>query len=173
MKKIIVIAILLIGSYTSFAQESIFDKFEDMDDVSSVVVNKALFKMMSNTVKVNDKNSKDYLNMVMGLNSLKVFTTESSKIAVQMKNTVNSYLKKVKLTELMRAKDKDGRVKIYIRKGKDENHVSELLMFVSDLKNKADQQAVILSLTGDIDLNKISELTNSYIPESGKQLKKQ
>ena len=173
MKKIILIAVMLIVSYTSFAQESIFDKFEDMDDVTSVIVNKELFEMMSNTVNVNDKNSKDYLNMIMNLKSLKVFTTESSKVAAQMKNTVNSYLKKAKLTELMRAKDKDGRVKIYIRKGKDKNHVSELLMFVSDLKNKADQEAVILSLTGDIDLNQISKLTNSYIPESGKQLKKQ
>ncbi|MCF6181784.1 DUF4252 domain-containing protein [Lutibacter sp.] len=172
MKKIILIAVMLIVSYTSFAQESIFDKFEDMDDVTSVIVNKEAFQMLS-SFKGNDPESQEYVKMVQNLKSLKVYTTESSAIANQMKNTVNSYLKKAKLTELMRAKDKDGRVKIYIRKGKDKNHVSELLMFVSDLKNKADQQAVILSLTGDIDLNKISKLTNSYIPESGKQLKKQ
>jgi len=172
MKKIILIAVLLIVSYTTFAQESIFDKFEDMDDVTSVIVNKEAFQMLS-SFKGNDPESQEYVKMVQNLSSLKVFTTESSEIATQMKNVVSNYLKKAKLTELMRVKDKDAHVKIYIRKGKDENHVSELLMFVSDLKNKADQQAVILSLTGDIDLNKISELTNSYIPESGKQLKKQ
>jgi hypothetical protein len=172
MKKILVAAILLITSFTSFAQKSIFDKFEDMDNVSSVIVNKEAFQMLS-TFKGNDPKSKEYSDMVQSLKSLKVFTTESNTVAGQMKNAVDNYLKKVKLTELMRAKDKDGRVKIYIRKGKDENHVSELLMFVSDLKNKANQEAVILSLTGDIDLNKISTLTNTYIPESGKQLKKQ
>lgn len=172
MKKIILIAVMLIGSYTSFAQTSVFDKFEDMDDVTSVIVNKEAFNMLS-SFKGNDAESQQYVNMVKNLKSLKVFTTESSSIASQMKNVVSSYLKKVKLTELMRVKDKDAHVKIYIKKGKDDNHVSELLMFVSDLKDKADQQAVILSLTGDIDLNKISELTNSYIPESGKQLKKQ
>ncbi len=172
MKKIILIAVMLIVSYTSFAQESIFDKFEDMDDVTSVIVNKEAFEMLS-SFKGNDPESQEYVKMVQNLKSLKVFTTESSAIANQMKNVISDYLKKAKLTELMRIKDKDAHVKIYIRKGKDKNHVSELLMFVSDLKNKADQQAVILSLTGDIDLNQISKLTNSYIPESGKQLKKQ
>ena len=33
-------------------------------------------------------------------------------------------------------------------------------------------ESVILSLTGEIDLNKISELTESHIPNSGKHLKK-
>jgi len=73
----------------------------------------------------------------------------------------------------MRVKDKDANVKIYIKQGKDENHVSELLMFVSDMQNKGNQEAVILSLTGEIDLNKISKITEGYIPNSGKQLKKQ
>lgn len=172
MKKIILIAVMLIVSYTSFAQTSVFDKFEDMDDVTTVVVNKEAFNMLS-SFKGNDPESQEYVKMVQSLKSLKVFTTESGKIATQMKNVVSSYLKTAKLTELMRVKDKDAHVKIYVRKGKDENHVSELLMFVSDLQNKANQQAVILSLTGDIDLNKISELTSTYIPESGKQLKKQ
>ncbi|MDX1828073.1 MAG: DUF4252 domain-containing protein [Lutibacter sp.] len=172
MKKIILIAVMLIGSYTSFAQTSVFDKFEDMDDVTTVVVNKEAFNMLS-SFKGNDPESQEYVKMVQNLKSLKVFTTESAKIATQMKNVVSSYLKTAKLTELMRVKDKDAHVKIYVRKGKDENHVSELLMFVSDLQNKADQQAVILSLTGDIDLNKISELTSTYIPKKGKQHKEQ
>ena len=170
MKKIILIAVMLIGSYTSFAQTSVFDKFEDMDDVTTVVVNKEAFNMLS-SFKGNDPESQEYVKMVQNLKSLKVFTTESAEIAIQMKNVVSSYLKKAKLTELMRVKDKDAHVKIYVQKGKDENHVSELLMFVSDLQNKANQQAVILSLTGDIDLNKISKLTSTYIPKNDKQHK--
>ncbi len=167
MKKIILIAVLLIGSYTSFAQESIFDKFEDMDDVTTVVVNKEAFRMLS-TFKGDNAKSNDYVQMVQNLNSLKVFTTENNEIASQMKNVVGSYLKKAKLTELMRVKDKDANVKIYVKKGKDDTHVSELLMFVNDMANKTSQEAVILSLTGDIDLNKISEITDNYIPKNDK-----
>lgn len=172
MKKIITLIALAILPFVNYAQSSIFDKFEDMDDVSSVIVNKEAFKMASK-FGGNSPEAKEYVDMVKNLESLKVFSTESVEIAKQMSDIVSKYLKSAKLIELMRIKDDEAHVKIYIRQGKDENHVSELLMFVSNLKNKSNQEAVILSLTGEIDLNKISELTNNYIPESGKQLKKQ
>jgi len=170
MKKIIFIIALAILPFANYAQISIFDKFEDMDDVTSVIVNKEAFKMLSK-FKGSSPEAKSYVEMVQSLESLKVFTTESTMIANQMEEVVSKYLKSAKLVELMRVKDKDANVKIYIRPGKDENHVSELLMFVNGLSNKADKQAVVLSLTGEIDLNKISEITDAHIPNSGKQLK--
>lgn len=170
MKKIIFIIALAFLPFTNFAQVSIFDKFEDMEDVTSVIVNKEAFKMMSK-FKGNSPESKAYVEMVQNLESLKVFTTESSAIALQMNEVVSKYLKTSKLVELMRIKDKDANVKIYIRPGKDDSHVSELLMFVNDLKNKSDKQAVVLSLTGEIDLNKVSEITDAHIPNSSKHLK--
>ena len=88
-----------------------------------------------------------------------------------MEEVVSKYLKTSKLVELMRVKDKDANVKIFIRPGKDDNHVSELLMFVNDMTNKANKQAVVLSLTGEIDLNKVSEITEAHIPSSSKHLK--
>jgi hypothetical protein len=170
MKKIIFIIALAILPFTNYAQISIFDKFEDMDDVTSVIVNKEAFKMLSK-FKGNSPEAKQYAEMVKDLETLKVFTTESTTIANQMDEVVSKYLKTSKLVELMRVKDKGANVKIYIRSGKDENHVSELLMFVNDLSNKSNKQAVVLSLTGEIDLNKISEITEAHIPNSGKQIK--
>ena len=156
--------------FANYAQISIFDKFEDMDDVTSVIVNKEAFKMLSK-FKGSSPEAKEYAAMVENLESLKVFTTESTTIANQMNEVVTKYLKTSKLVELMRIKDKAANVKIYIRPGKDDNHVSELLMFVNDMTNSANKQAVVLSLTGEIDLNKISEITEAHIPNSGKQLK--
>ncbi|OGS69986.1 MAG: hypothetical protein A3F91_08595 [Flavobacteria bacterium RIFCSPLOWO2_12_FULL_35_11] len=170
MKKIIFIIALAFLPFTNYAQVSIFDQFEDMEDVTSVIVNKEAFKMLSK-FKGNSPESKAYVEMVQNLESLKVFTTESSAIALQMDEVVSKYLKTSKLVELMRIKDKDANVKIYIRPGKDDSHVSELLMFVNDLKNKSDKQAVVLSLTGEIDLNKVSEITDAHIPNSSKHLK--
>ena len=170
MKKIILTIAIALLAITSYAQSGAFDKFEDMDDVTTVVVSKDAFRMLSK-FKGNSPEATEYSKMVENLESLKVFTTENPQIANMMTTAVTNYLKTTKLTELMRVKDKDAHVKIYVRPGKDENHVSELLMFVSDLNSKSDKQAVVLSLTGDIDLNKISELTNTYVPESGKELK--
>jgi hypothetical protein len=74
----------------------------------------------------------------------------------------------------MRVKDKDANVKFYIRQGKDSDHVSELLMFVTGIKDSGANvsvngrkfETVLLSLTGDIDLNKIGSLTKKMnLPE--------
>ncbi|MHB1147698.1 MAG: DUF4252 domain-containing protein, partial [Lutibacter sp.] len=139
MKKIIFIIALAILPFANYAQISIFDKFEDMDDVTSVIVNKEAFKMLSK-FKGNSPEAKQYAEMVKDLETLKVFTTESTAIANQMEEVVSKYLKTSKLVELMRVKDKGANVKIFIRSGKDENHVSELLMFVNDLSNKSNKQ---------------------------------
>jgi len=178
MKKLILLFVLAIMPFTNYAQNSIFDKFEDMDDVSSVIVSKEAFKMLAK-FKGGGEEGQEYLEMVQNLNSFKVFTTDNPSISTEMTAITKKYLKSSKLTELMRVKDEDTNVKIYVRSGKDEDHVSELLMFVngvgkymkgSDSPIKA--ETVILSLTGDIDLNKISKLTEAHIPNSGKHLKK-
>ena len=172
MKKIILILIVAVLPFTGMAQTSMFDKFEDMDDVTTIVVTKELFRMASK-FKGGGEEGKKYQEMVQSLESLKVFTTENASIAGEMNLAVSKYLKSAKLNELMRVKDKDANVKVYVRPGKDDDHVSELLMFVSDIQNKANKEAVILSLTGNIDLNNIAEITESHIPNSGKILKKQ
>lgn len=178
MKKLLIIFVIAILPLTSYAQNSALDKFEDMDDVTSIIVNKEAFRMLAK-FKGGGEEGQEYFDMIKGLKSFKVFTTENKSIAKEMDNIVSKYLKSSKLIELMRIKDKDTNVKIYIRQGKDEDHVSELLMYVggvSKYMNNSDSplkaESVILSLTGDIDLNKISKLTETHIPNSGKHLKK-
>jgi len=175
MKKIILLIAIAIIPFTNYAQSSIFDKFEEMDDVTTVVVTKEAFKMLAK-FKSGGEEGAEYFDMIKGLNSFRVFTTDNSDIADQMGNVVTKYLKSEKLTELMRVKEKDTKVKIYVRSGKDDDHVSELLMYVSGIEkynNEIKAESVILSLTGDIDLNKISKLTEAHIPNSGIKVKKQ
>ena len=170
MKKYILIAVMTVLPLAGFSQ-SLFDKFEDLDDVTSVVVNKSMFNLLAKIdVEVDDPEAQDFVDIASSLKSLKVFTTENKKIGDDMKASVDSYLKSSKMEELMRVKDKDANVKFYIKEGKDADHVSELLMFVTGMKNvEADGrkfETVILSLTGDIDLNKISSLTKKMnLPE--------
>ena len=151
MKKILIIAILTVLPLFGFSQTSIFDKFEDMDDVTTIVINQNAFRMLSK-VSGDSQEAKEYMDIVKSLTSLKVFTTEKESIANEMKSIVAKYLKSEKLSELMRIKDKGANVKIYVREGKDEDHVRELLMYVNEISESGDhgQEAVILSLTGDI-----------------------
>ena len=157
MKKIYLLFALVFAPFIGQSQ-SVFDVFEDIDDVTTVSVTKSAFRLMSKFGgSTTDPEAKAYMDMIKELDQLKVFVTEDEKIAGDMQKVANSYIKSSDLIELMRVKEKGSNVKIYVREGADEDHVKELLMFVTD-QNEGNQ-AVIMSLTGNIDLNKVALLT--------------
>jgi hypothetical protein len=174
MKKYILIIAVALFSFTGFSQ-SLFDKYEELDDVTSVIVNENMFKLLAKMdIDIDDPEAKEAMDIMTSITSLKVFTTDNKSIGGEMKSSVDSYLKSSKLSELMRIKDKDANVKFYIKEGRDSDHVSELLMFVTGIKdvevemngNERKFETVLLSLTGDIDLNKINSLTKKMnLPE--------
>lgn len=172
MKKYILIAAMAVLPLSGFSQ-SIFDKFEDSDEVSSVIVNKNMFNLLVKMdVDVDDPEAQDFMNIAKSLSGLKVFITEDKAVSADMQATVDKYLKSSSLEELMRVKDKDTNVKFYVKNGKDEDHVSELLMFVTGIDNvdveidDRNIETVLLTLTGDIDLTKIGSLTKKMnLPE--------
>ena len=70
-KKIIIGFMLAMLPLFTFSQ-SAFDKFEDMDDVSTVVVSKKAFELMIK-MSGNNAEAKEYVDMVGGLTGLRVF----------------------------------------------------------------------------------------------------
>lgn len=177
MKKIILVIAIALVPFLSNAQTSVFDKFDGKDDVTTIAVSKKAFQLL---IKVGGKGeeAKAFAEMVGGLDGLKVFTTESKSVATSMQSTVKSYLKSSNLEELFRVDDKDANVRIYVKEGRNDDHVKELLMFVNgigkhfDAGDERKAEAVILSLTGDIDLNKIAELTEKFNIRGAEHLKK-
>ena len=65
MRKLILVIALALVSTTFFAQ-SIFDKFDDNDKITAVIVNKKMFELMGK-VETKDKDSKEYINLVKKL----------------------------------------------------------------------------------------------------------
>jgi hypothetical protein len=165
MKKSILVLAAFLITINGFAQSQ-FDKFEDMEHVGSVIVNKSMIDLVANIgAHSDDAEAKEFMNMAKGLEQLRVFMTEDKDAAARMKSSVDKYLRSSSMEELMRVKDEDTNVKFYIKNGKDENHVKELLMFVSGMEkvkvghNGRNIETVLVSLTGDIDLRKIGALT--------------
>lgn len=176
MKKITLILAITLLPLAGFSQ-SIFDKYEDMDEVGAVIVNKGMIDLLTTIGSLdNDDDTKDFVEMAQGIKGIKVFITEDKGIADEMSKTVKKYLKSSSLEELMRVKDKDVNVKFYIKNGKHKDHVTELLMFVSGMKNMEVDvhgrkfETVLVSMTGDIDLNKIGALTKKMnLPQELKE----
>lgn len=155
MKKFIITSILAVAPFIGFAQTTAFDKFKDVDGITSVTLNKELFEMAGNIeVSGNEKTDK-CLSMVKNLDGLKVFTTSEKKHMKNIRNAVSSYLKSNTLSELMSINDKGSKVKIYVKEGAGKADLREALVFVEDDKDK---QVVLLSFTGNINLNDLKKL---------------
>lgn len=176
MKNLVLIIAITCIPFMGQAQTSVFDDFEDIEGVTTIVVTKKAFELMARFGGSSDE-AKEYADMVGGLEGLRVFTTEDKTIAAKMQKSVDSYLKSAKLSELMRINDKEANVKIYIREGRDDDHVKELLMFVNGIEKHFQEidgrsaEAVIVSLTGDIDLTKIAQLTEEMNISGSQHLK--
>tara|TARA_R110000796_G_scaffold248124_2_gene374550 strand:+ start:9970 stop:10494 length:525 start_codon:yes stop_codon:yes gene_type:complete len=171
MKKLILILAIALFPLFGSAQ-SIFSQFEDNDNVTTVVVNKKAFEMMSK-INVDDKDAQEMIDLIKGLDKLQVFTTEDAAIGAEMKGVIDGYLKTSKLSELLSVNDKNAKVNIFVKEGRNDNHVTELLMLVNGIKSGGQNtpESVIISITGDIYLDKISSLINGMNISGGEHLK--
>ena len=171
MKKIIVIIAFIVAPVFTYAQ-SIFDTLEDMDGVDMVIVTKDAFELLNKfkpkSADVKDNEVMQAFEMINDLNEFKMFSTDNLDIAVKMEKMVNSEIKRSNLTQLMRIKQDDSRIKIYVNATKNKNYVSEVLMFVKgiDKQTKGVSEAIVMSLTGNIDINKMSEFTDKIVQEN-------
>lgn len=169
MKKFIITVVLVLVSSPFFAQ-SAFDKFDGQDDVTSIIVNKKMFDLMSKVkVDASDKETQQYLNLIKKLDNLKVFTTKSTRVENEMRASADKYMKTAGLEELMRVNDSGKNIKIMVKSGARESQIRELLMFIDGAKNDS---TVLMSLTGDFDLSEISVLTDKMRIPGGDDLKK-
>ena len=165
MKKILVLIAFVVAPMVTNAQ-SFFEALEDMDGVDVVVVTKDAFELISKfkNIKIDDNEGMKVFQMIQDLKEFKMFSTEKIAVASKMGNMVNTAIKKQNLTELMRIKEDDSRVKIYVKASKNKDYVSEVLMFVKGISKKTNKmsEAMVISLTGNIDINKMSELADTF-----------
>jgi hypothetical protein len=168
-KKFILTLVFTLVSSTFFAQ-AIFDKFDGQEGVTSIIVNKKMFDLMSKVkMDASDKETQQYLSLIKKLDDLKVFTTKSARIEGEMKVIADKYIKTAGLEELMRVNEDGRSIKILVKSGASDSQIRELFMFIEGAKN---DDTVLMSLKGNFDLNEISVLTNKMKIPGGEDLKK-
>lgn len=184
MKKQIIIAVMaiLMMPLTGFSQD-IFEKYSDNENVSYVSIKPKMFQMLAKMdIDTDDNEAQSYIDMVNSITSFKTMATDDKAIATDISKWVKK--RSGALEELMEVKDNGVTMKFYVKEGKDSDHVSELLMFINGLEavmkdsnisvngKKRSIETVVISLTGDIDLNQISKLTQKMDLPGGDQLEK-
>ncbi len=149
MKKIVLLFIVTLCSVYSFGQESSLEKFADMDGVKSVYISKAMLSLMPGL----EVQGVDIGSTATKLDNIQILSTEKSDIREKMSKEVKTLVSKGKVEELMRVKEDDENVFIYMKDLGEKK--SEFILFNDD----KDELTVII-ITGTLTLNDIQKIVN-------------
>ncbi|MFM1754666.1 MAG: hypothetical protein RLZZ236_1605 [Bacteroidota bacterium] len=169
MRKELVAFLFLLVTHSFFAQ-TVFDQFEGIAGVDVVTINKKMFDLMSKVkLDTSDKETQQYMNLIKKIDHLKVYRTQNERISIQMRLNTEKYAKTAGLEDLISASEGGKKVKILGRQSVDETKLKELLLFVEG--NKTDD-TVLMTITGDFDLNEVPALTDKMKIPGSAELRK-
>tara|TARA_B100001094_G_scaffold252621_1_gene250699 strand:- start:372 stop:947 length:576 start_codon:yes stop_codon:yes gene_type:complete len=183
MKKTLILILLIITS-SWLSGQSIFERYANNDDVTLVSISPNMFKMLGQmSLNLDDPEAQEYLEMVTSIKNFKVLVSSDQGISNEMLNWVNQQVLKQDLDELVSIKDQVTDITFYVKEGKKKDYVEQLLMYVnekvdSDIEksnfNIKDNEikAIVMLLEGNINLNKISKLTDQMNLPGGDLLRK-
>ncbi len=144
------------------AQAQHFDKYENRKDVNEVVITHHMFELLSD-VDIQDKDPKvqEMIDLVNSLKEIRIFSTANHSIGANMQTDVQNFVHTADLEKLMKVKKDDNRIVFYSKPGSSKGKVSRLLMFLEG-HEAGDPQFVLLSIKGDIDLNKLAKISSVF-----------
>ena len=169
MKKYRVAFLFLLLTHSFFAQ-SVFDQFEGIAGVNTVLVNKKMFDLMSKVkLDTSDKETQQYMHLIKKIDNLKVYRTQNSRISTQMRLTAEKYSKSSGLEELLTSNEGGKKIQILAKQGTTQSYLKELLLFIEGGDN---EETVLMSITGDFDLNEVPALTDKMRIPGSAELRK-
>ncbi len=170
IKLAVIIALLLPG--TIFAQSNfneLYEKYAGHDGFTSINISPEMFKFLG-AIDMSDSSndSKHAQNVLQQLEGLKMLVYEKpeDKEGIDFYKEVKSKLPLKDYTELMTVKDSESDIKFLVKKA-GKNRISELLMIVV-----GEDEVLVMSMTGNIDMNTISDISNSLDVKGMENLEK-
>lgn len=150
MKRIYIITLLLsLCSLFTYAQDSFFDKFADMDGVTSVYISKAMLSMMPDIqtegVNIGGVASK--------LDNIQILSCEKPAVIAKLKKETEFINPKNGYEELIRINDEGEKTTIYLKH--DKNGKKEFVLL-----NNEKEEFTIIIITGNLTLQEIQGIIN-------------
>lgn len=135
----------------------IFDKYSSYDEFTSVDVAKGLFELFAE-IEDTDPEFEEFQKAVSGIEKLRILALDadddSKGIREKFYNDIISSIPKEDFKELMVVKEKDASIKFLA--SYEGSVISEMLMVMN-----GNDETVLLSLTGNIDLKHLGGLTGA------------
>ena len=150
MKRTYIITLLLsLCSLFNYAQESFFDKYADMEGVTSVYISKAMLSLMPDM-----KTEEIYIGeLASKLDNIQILNCEKASVTAQIKKDISYISPKNGYEELMRINDEGEKTIIYLKRNK--NKEKEFVL-MSQEKN----EFTIIAITGNLTLQEIQGIIN-------------
>ena len=131
MKRIVIIAALLLSTISVFAQsgKSIYQKYSDAEGVSAVYISPAMFRLMGGIPDLNAEIG-DLSPIIQSLSGLYLISSENPSINAALKADAEAFVQRGHYELLMEAKDSGECVRMYTT-GTDET-VSGFIMIADE-----------------------------------------
>ena len=156
MKKIILTLALIIGTTVVFAQKNPFEKFMDMNGVTSVYISKNMLSLLPKGATAN-YGGVEVGDFIGKLSSIIILTSEDKKIGQDMISLANNQVKGKNYELLMKVKSEDNQIVNFFMKGKPEN-IQELIMTVDG----NGEESVIMQFLGNFTLQDVQKMTGGF-----------
>ena len=180
MKKQFIRLFLLIFPFITSGQ-SIFEKFQNNKDVTSISITPKMFQMLgSMAISSNDPESlylKEIINEIKSFNAL---ITSSYDIITQMTKWVESTSKKEDIDKIFSISEEKIEMNIYSKDGQETGGLKTILIFskglsikhINSVNNAEKIEAFLLLVEGNISIENIAKLTGKMNLPGSDQLKK-
>ena len=147
MKRTLIIALLaLLCSVCSYGQQSYFDKYAEMEGVTSVYITKSMLSLFpKGQTNVNGVNIG---NIADRLNNIQILSSDEQPIIAKLRKETSDINTRNGYEELMRVREDGEKTTIYFKDGKKDKKEFVLLVDEKD-------EFTIISIVGDLTLQEI------------------
>ena len=141
------LVLFFLCSTLCFAQDKLFEKYADKDNVTSVYISKSMFQMMPDNMRAGGL---DLGNLKGKIHNLQILTSENKEVKEQMKADFDAVVGKDHEL-LMKVKSDDTRASFFVKQKGEK--ISELIMLTDD-----EEDYVVMRLTGDFTIQDIRQI---------------
>ena len=152
MKRLILSVLIAITAFAAHAQHDYFDKYADLEGVTSVYVSKAMFKFIQGLPIESD--DVDMSGIIKKLDGLYILTTEEPEIMEALRKETAFINKKEGYEELMRVKEDGEKVTIYMKEQKNARTEYVLIM------DSTDEEFVVMIFSGTMQPEDVQGIIN-------------
>ena len=152
MKRLILSVLIAITAFAAHAQHDYFNKYADMEGVTSVYVSKTMFKFIQRLPIESD--DVDMSGIIKKLDGLYILTTEEPEIMEALRKETAFINKKEGYEELMRVKEDGEKVTIYMKEQKNARTEYVLIM------DSTDEEFVVMIFSGTMQPEDVQGIIN-------------